>query len=143
MFSNRARIANSGRRQRPAPTQTPAAARRAFVVLPVVLCLFSFDFALSQDALPSSQILQAHVVEAVVQLLAVGPGGRGRNLECSATGFLINDAGYLMTNAHVVEDARRCLKGSPGGKIVARLPASTSETAGAVACDLVGVDEVH
>jgi S1-C subfamily serine protease len=96
---------------------------------------------------------------AVVQLIAVGPGAHGRNEDCSATGFMINEAGYILTNAHVIEKSHECLAQSPGAKIVARFARSevnafpssgsldalrpTDTTAPAVACDVVGVDEVH
>ncbi|MBZ5545009.1 MAG: serine protease [Acidobacteriia bacterium] len=78
----------------------------------------------------------------MVQLLAVGPGAGDKNRECSATGFLINAAGYILTNAHVVEEARHCLAGSAEGKIVAKFARSDSQ-AEAVSCDLVGTDEAH
>jgi len=80
---------------------------------------------------------------AVVQLLAIGPGQQGTNRECAATGFLVNEEGYILTNAHVVEDARRCLAGSPGTKIMAKLARPGARTATAVSCDLVGLDDVR
>jgi S1-C subfamily serine protease len=78
----------------------------------------------------------------VVQLLAIGPGTGGKNQECSATGFLIDAAGYILTNAHVVEEARHCLAGSAGGKIVAKF-AGTGPQAEGVSCDLVAMDGTH
>ncbi len=92
------------------------------------------------------------VAEAVVELLAVGPGGDDRNRECAATGFLVNERGFILTNAHVVEDARRCLKATPGAKIFAKLAPPPKPAAGAsarlspasaVSCDLVALDEIH
>jgi len=93
------------------------------------------------------------VYHAVVQLLAVGPSRKGQNQECSATGFLVNDEGYILTNAHVVEKSHECLGKSSGAKIVARLgpitsPASSAtqsgeNTAPSISCDLVGLDDVH
>jgi serine protease Do len=80
---------------------------------------------------------------AVVQLLAVGPGEQGKNRECSATGFLVNEEGYILTNAHVVEDARRCLAASPGTKIMAKLAQAGGRAARAVSCDVVGLDDLH
>lgn len=80
------------------------------------------------------------VLRAVVQLLAVGPAGKGQNRECSATGFLINDEGYLITDAHVVENAKRCLERAPGAKILAKLAVTDSRTAKAVPCEVVGID---
>jgi S1-C subfamily serine protease len=100
-----------------------------------------------------------YVTPAVVQLLAVGPGGKGQNQECAGTGFLVNEDGYILTNAHVVEKGRECLAQSPGAKILARLavgtgsvhsnapardgPRSETESAPAIECDLVAVDDVH
>ena len=98
------------------------------------------------------------VVAAVVQLLAVGPGGGGQNHECAATGFLVNEDGYILTNAHVIKKSQECLTRSPGMKIVARLAnlkpahihsaevdtAEPGESASpAVSCEVVGVDDIH
>ena len=95
---------------------------------------------------------------AVVQLLAVGPGGKGQNQECAGTGFLVNEDGYILTNAHVVEKGRECLAQSPGAKMLARLavaggdhsnaPAHDgrkpgAENAPAIECDLVAMDDIH
>ena len=80
------------------------------------------------------------VVQSVVQLVSVGPADKEQNRECSATGFLIDEEGYLITNAHVVEDARRCLEKAPGAKILAKLTIADSRTAQAVPCDVVGID---
>ena len=77
-----------------------------------------------------------------MQLLAVGPGTGDKNRECSATGFFINASGYILTNAHVVEEARGCLAGSREGKIVAKFE-STGPQAEAVSCDVVATDEIH
>jgi hypothetical protein len=81
--------------------------------------------------------------QAVVQLLAIGPGGQEQNRECSATGFLINEKGYILTNAHVVQDAHRCLAASPKSKIMAKVSGEDPHAARAVSCDLVGLDAVH
>jgi len=107
-----------------------------------------------QKASSSSSATQAHPVSAaVVALLAVGPGSKGQNQECSATGFLINEDGYILTNAHVVEKARECLAKAPEAKIVAKFARLASPEAGvtqrseaaapSVSCELVSVDEVH
>jgi serine protease Do len=79
-------------------------------------------------------------LSSVVQLVAVGPAENEQNRECSATGFLIDEEGYLITNAHVVEDARRCLAKAPGAKILAKSTTNDSRTAQAVPCDVVGID---
>ncbi len=83
------------------------------------------------------------VVRAVVQLLAIGPGERSKNRECAATGFFVNEEGYLLTNAHVVEDAKRCLAHSPKAKILVKFSTPNSTTARAVSCDVVALDEAH
>lgn len=79
-------------------------------------------------------------LSSVVQLVAVGPADKVQNRECSATGFLIDEEGYLITNAHVVGDAWRCLEKAPGAKILAKLPSNDPRTAPAVPCDVVGID---
>jgi S1-C subfamily serine protease len=83
------------------------------------------------------------VSSAVVELLAVGPTAKGKNLECGATGFLVNAQGYILTNAHVVEESRKCLAGSPGGKILARPAAGHPSIGNAVSCVVVEIDELH
>ncbi len=65
------------------------------------------------------------------------------NRECAATGFFVNGEGYILTNAHVVEDAQRCLAGSPQAKIMAKLAEPGAHAATAVSCDVVGIDNVH
>ena len=78
---------------------------------------------------------------SVVQLVAVGPVDNEQNRECSATGFLIDEEGYLITNAHVVEDAQRCLEKAAGAKMFAKLAIVDSRIAQAVPCDVVALDE--
>src|SRR5208282_5285072 len=80
------------------------------------------------------------VLPSVVQLVAVGPADKEHNRACSATGFLIDEEGYLITNAHVVENAKRCLEKAPGAKILAKLTINDARTAPAVPCNVVGVD---
>jgi S1-C subfamily serine protease len=108
------------------------------------LCLFAFYFCFSVLAgeCRSSDTAAGNPGPAVVQLLAIGPGTGDKNRECSATGFLINAAGYILTNAHVVEEARHCLAGSAEGKIVAKF-AGTGPQAEGVSCDLVAMDGTH
>jgi S1-C subfamily serine protease len=65
------------------------------------------------------------------------------NRECAATGFLVNEQSYILTNAHVVEDAQHCLGASPGTKIMAKLARTGARAATAVSCDLVGLDDLH
>jgi serine protease Do len=83
------------------------------------------------------------VLRAIVQLVAVGPGEKGQNRECSATGFLIDEEGFLITNAHVVEDANRCLEKAPGAMILAKPATADSRVARAVPCEVVEIDEAH
>jgi serine protease Do len=114
--------------------------------LPFALCLLvCFSFS---PAAPPSQLSEevqspspdSRVLRAVVQLVAVGPADKEQNRECAATGFLIDEEGYLITNAHVVKDAQRCLEKVPGAKILAKLTIIDSRTAQAVPCDVVGID---
>jgi serine protease Do len=119
---------------------------RSFCVLPFALCLlvcFSPSLAfLSSQPGESFKVppQEDRVLSSVVQLVAVGPAENEQNRECSATGFLIDEEGYLITNAHVVEDARRCLEKAPGAKILAKSTTNDSRTAQAVPCDVVGID---
>jgi S1-C subfamily serine protease len=82
-------------------------------------------------------------LSAVVQLVAVGPAARGNDEECTGTGFFVNDEGAILTNAHVVEEGRRCLEGAPGAKILAKFAGPDPNTAEAISCDVVGIDESH
>jgi serine protease Do len=93
--------------------------------------------------MPASSEDVDRVGSGVVQLLAIGPGAGETKHECAATGFLINDEGYILTNAHVVEDARRCLASSPGAKILAKFGPGDGRTVEAVACDVIALDEDH
>jgi serine protease Do len=120
------------------------AKNRSFCLLPFalgVLTCLSFPIAASSQApAPKPPPQDDRVSRAVVQLVSVGPAENEQNRECSATGFLIDEEGYLITNAHVVEDARRCLEKAPGAKILAKLTISDARTAPAVPCDVVGID---
>jgi len=118
---------------------------RCFTLLPFALCLlvcFSLSPQVSaQNLVPPKPPPQGDpALRAVVQLLAVGPADHARNQACSATGFLINEDGYLITNWHVVEAAKGCLKNAPGAKILAKLTINDLRTAPAVPCDVVGTD---
>jgi S1-C subfamily serine protease len=119
-----------------------------FCPFPFALCLLtcfsSYLAAPSQTAVTLKAPSQDdRVLRAVVQLVAVGPAEKGQNRECSATGFLINEEGYLITNAHVIEDAKRCFERTTGAKILAKLATTGPRTAMAVACEVVGVDQTH
>jgi S1-C subfamily serine protease len=99
--------------------------------------------ALACQAAEGPPATEAPYIPGVVELVAVGPATGSMNRNCSATGFLINAQGYLLTAAHAVEEARRCLAASPAGKILARPSAPDSNLAPAVSCDVVAVDETH
>lgn len=123
--------------------------------LTFALCLLTFAlyqtvqgiaFCLRPSALAAMPVASEgndRVAAGVVQLLAIGPGAGEKKHECAATGFLINDEGYILTNAHVVEDARRCLASSPGAKILAKFGPGDGRTVEAVACDVIALDEDH
>lgn len=120
---------------RPAPFRV---LRFAFSLLTCSSLLFS---ASAQTPVPPDSSPQDdRVLRAVVQLMAIGPASQEQNQECSATGFLINEDGYLITNAHVVENAKRCLEKAPGAKILAKLAVTSSQTAPAVPGDVVALD---
>ena len=112
----------------------------------LALCLLPFAFSFRSSAQgqegPAAGF-GTNPATAVVQLLAVGPGANGKKEECAATGFVVNEEGYVLTNAHVVDDARRCLASSPGAKIVAKYGAAASRSVQAVSCDVVALDEEH
>src|SRR6202021_2213026 len=80
---------------------------------------------------------------SVVQLIAVGPVDSTQNRACSSTGFLIDEEGYLVTNAHVVEDARKCVEKAPGAKILAKLTVNDPRTARGVPCDVIAIDALN
>jgi S1-C subfamily serine protease len=111
-------------------------------LLPFHPCLASSSGAESEEQGPAAS-QPGDLVAAVVQLVAVGPGPVDKNRECAATGFLVNEQGYILTNAHVVEDARRCLAGSAGGKIMAKLARPEARAAKAVSCDVIVLDDRH
>jgi Trypsin-like peptidase domain len=92
--------------------------------------------------IPRAEV-QFKVTRAVVELIALGPGEHGKNRECQATGFLVNEDGYLLTSAHVVDEARDCLAGAPPERILAKPLTADPSAAGAVPCQLVGLDELH
>jgi len=108
-----------------------------------VFCLLTFAFCLGSSALAEELPRPSDPARAVVQLVAIGPGAGEKKQECAATGFLVNSEGYILTNAHVVEDARRCLASSPGAKILAKFAPGDERSAEALACDVVAIDEDH
>jgi S1-C subfamily serine protease len=116
--------------------------RRLHSLLTFAFCALTFDFVFPADT-KHRDFLETDAGRAVVQLVAIGPGAAAKNLNCSSTGFFINEEGYLLTNAHVVEEAQRCLAGAPEGRILVRFPAPDSSAAVAVSCEIVSVDEAH
>jgi len=114
-------------------------------IRPTVLFIFLFLSALLTARTPVEPAPSPddQVVRAVVELLAIGPGGSGKNLECSGTGFLVNEEGYILTNAHVFEEAQRCLGVSQSAKILAKMASPATDRALATSCELVGLDEAH
>src|SRR5271157_414287 len=129
-----------------APMRTLTIAHyRSFSLLTFALCLlvcFSPTISTSrQVAVRTPSSMQDEPgLRSLVQLVAVGPADKEQNRECSATGFLIDEEGYLITNAHVVEDDQQCLEKAPGARILARLTINDSRTAQAVPCSVVGID---
>ena len=119
---------------------------RVLYPLPFALCPLTFALALlasAQAPEPPKPPLNGQALPGVVELLAVGPGEHAQNSVCEATGFLVNEEGYLVTNAHVVEELRSCLSKIPGGKILAKLPTPGETFARGFTCDVVGIEEVH
>ena len=111
-----------------APLKCSAVAHSgSFCLLPFALCLLvCFSPLLAVLSSQPGEGLKVppqedRALSSVVQLVAVGPAENEQNRECSATGFLIDEEGYLITNAHVVEDAKKCLEKAPGAKILAKL----------------------
>ena len=91
----------------------------AVCLLALAVCLSSIK--LGKGAGQAASAADDSGSRAVVQLLAIGPGGQEQNRECSATGFLINEEGYILTNAHVVQDAHRCLARGRSARCQGRL----------------------
>jgi len=116
----------------------------SFCLLPFALCLLvcssSFSASTQESVRKSPPPQTDPLLLSVVQLVSVGPAENEQNRECAATGFLIDEEGYLITNAHVMEDARRCLAKAPGAKILAKLTINDSRTAPAIPCDVIGID---
>ncbi len=89
----------------------------------------------------SPQASLAREEQAVVELLAVGVGPAGASRVCSATGFVVDRAGYLLTNAHVVRTLRRCRGVTGKGRILARFAATLQ--APATNCRVIALDDAH
>ena len=107
-------------------------------------CLLTLFFCFPTSSFAEElQATRQDLAKGVVQLLAIGPGARDTKQECAATGFLVSGEGYILTNAHVVEDARRCLASSPGAKILAKFGAGEERTAQGLACDVFALDDDH
>ncbi len=114
------------------------------IVLSFLVCFSPSQCDAQQAGAKSHKLFQAETgLPFVVRLVAIGPVGGEQNRECSATGFLIDAEGYLITAAHVVEDASRCLEKAPGAKILAKLTITDSRTAPAVPCNVIGIDTVN
>ncbi len=120
---------------------TSSSYRRAWFRVFVPVSFFCLSATLqAQQAGPAPGDAAAR---AVVQLLAIGPGANENNRECGGTGFLINSEGDILTNAHVIEEARRCLAGDARNKIMAKISVPTGSAAPAVSCDVIALDEIH
>jgi S1-C subfamily serine protease len=116
-------------------------ARLPFILIP--LLQVTFLPAQTAPAKLTKQTLQTGIAQAVVELIALGPGGNGNNRECQATGFLVNERGYILTNSHVVDEARDCLAGASPERILAKPMTADPTTASAVPCRLVILDDLH
>ena len=55
----------------------------------------------------------------------------------------MNEDGYILTSAHVVDEARDCLAGATPDRILAKPVTTEPSAAGAVSCDVVSVDGLH
>ncbi len=108
-----------------------------------LLLIFGLCLGSSPRVQQADSALHDPVTRAVVQLLAICPGGIEKNRESGGTGFFVNEEGFILTNAHVFEEAQRCLVRAPGAKILAKLSKPGARTATAVSCDLVGLDDLH
>jgi S1-C subfamily serine protease len=97
----------------------------------------------AQQSNANDSISRANVASAVVELVAIGPGPSDQTSVCSGTGFLVNGDGYLVTSAHVVAEAQRCLAGSAGAKILARPLSPPPRVSLAGACEVAALDQVH
>jgi len=121
--------------------------RFVFCALALFSCPAAAGLGLSAAQAPrgtsKTAPLDDRVLRAVVQLVAVGPAEKGQNRECSASGFLIDEEGYLVTNAHVVEEASRCLEKAPDAMILAKPATADSRVARAVPCEVVEIDRAH
>ena len=105
-----------------------------FCVLRFALCVLTFfaflpagGLVLSEAQAPRGGLFTPappKTIQPQQSRSAVGrrrPGGTRTKTGSAATGFLINEDGYLITNRHVVEAAKGCLEKAPGAKILAKL----------------------
>jgi S1-C subfamily serine protease len=127
-------------------TTLMASLRRELVRIALILLCTLVGVVSGREWEPEQETLSFGRVappSAVVQLVAVGPATDGKDEECTGTGFFVNDKGAILTNAHVVEEARRCLEAAPGAKILAKFAGPDPNNAEAISCDEVGVDDSH
>jgi S1-C subfamily serine protease len=111
----------------------------------VLLCAFPVCTS-AQASIPLSPVesnATGRVTETIVELLAVGPGPAGKSRECNATGFFVDDAGYLLTNAHVVDTFQKCREANGENEILAKFAGQMGKTVAAAVCQVIAVDKVH
>ncbi len=78
---------------------------------------------------------------SAVQLIAVGPAGYEKTQECSGTALWLDAQGDLLTNAHVVELAQRCLEGRRKAQLLVKFSNSSAPEATAIPCRVTELDK--